>query len=293
MSRETVVADEILASPHIPLDKSQMIRMGVLDLRHGQTDTLHMLRQQPTLSDDLIALREASEVWPGDEPVPVRESATLLRTLKFLSWEEELDKDFITAGTLVNRPITEDPSIIGLSQRELLRLDHGTSQWASAAVLCGDPERLETAPFKLRQTYDAVDNWQRQQNEGIPWLPERDRTIELQADAFRKMLIGDIPSFHAIHAEDYCFAVEFGYISPEEAERRWPSLRGHESDRIAEMAVAMDQAGNGEVVESLDHRVVQAIAMWGRVMDREVDFAYPWAVNKSWPQFWSFLRDIV
>ncbi|KPJ55780.1 hypothetical protein AMJ49_06350, partial [Parcubacteria bacterium DG_74_2] len=69
-----------------------------------------------------------------------------------------------------------------------------------------------------------------------------------------------------------------------EGEKRWPSLRGHESDRIAEMEQALRQT---EVV-SRDHRVIQAIAMLKR---NKVAIKYPDSVRKSWPQFWKFLND--
>jgi hypothetical protein len=267
--------------------------MGVQDLRHSQSDTVEFLEQQPVLSDDLIALKTASRDWAGDEPVRVGESGTLYRDLLFSAWKDGLDKEFVTEGTLRNRSITIDPSIVDLSQRELLKLDNETSQWASAAVLCGDSERIDTTEHsKLQLTYDAVDEWQRQQNQGIPWLPRRDGTIARQADVFRKMFIGEPPTFIPLQAEDYCFAVEFGYIRPEEGLRRWPSLRGHESDRIAEVALAMNQAGTDEIVQSRDHRVVQAVAMWGKLMNREVEFEHPGAVNKSWPEFWPFLESV-
>lgn len=290
MSTEIASIVEPAVERYIPWDKSWLLRMGVLDLRHGQTDTVNFLDQQEVLNDDLRALRSASEAWHDDEPVPVGESGTLYRFLQFMSWEDGLNKEFVKSGTLAERPITQDPSIIGLSQDELLRLDNRTSQWASAAVLCGDPERLEAVPDKLQVTYDAVEAWERQQTQGIPWLPRRDATIARQADAFTKLFRGEPPTFQPQQAEDYCFAVEFGYLRPAEGERRWPNLRGHESDRITEMAAAMDQAGNGEAVQSRDHRVVQAIAMWGRLMDREVELAHPDAVSKSWPEFWDFLE---
>jgi len=35
--------------------------------------------------------------------------------------------------------------------------------------------------------------------------------------------------------EDYCFARVFGYITKTKGENKWPSLKGHESNRISEM----------------------------------------------------------
>lgn len=299
MPRETSPLIETSLEPYVPWDKSWLMRVGVLDTFRGFDNTAAFLDEQDNLSDDLIALEEASKAWPNNEPVPVRESGTLYRFLIFASWKFGHDKEFITSGTLLDRPITQDPPIVNLSQRELLVLDNQTSQWASAAALCGDRERLDAEEYKLNSeryklglTYEAIDHWERLREQGLVWEPRKDPTIARQASTFRSLAHGETAHFIPRQAEDYCFAVEFGYLTPEEGLRRWPSLRGHESNRPVEMAAAMDQAGSGEIVSSRDHRVVQAIAMWGRLMDREVEFEHPDAVNKSWPEFWPFLESI-
>ncbi|MBI2547136.1 MAG: hypothetical protein HYW23_01680 [Candidatus Aenigmarchaeota archaeon] len=89
--------------------------------------------------------------------------------------------------------------------------------------------------------------------------------------------------FNPQHAEDYCFARAFGIMNAQEGAMRWPSLRGHESDRIDEMEDALRQ----EEVTSKDHRVVQSLAMQKR---GNVKIKYPDSVKKSWPQFWKFLE---
>ena len=83
--------------------------------------------------------------------------------------------------------------------------------------------------------------------------------------------------------EDYCFARAFGHITAEDGKNRWPSLKGHESDRISEMEQALQETE----INSRDHRVVQAIAMRKK---NKVKVRYPDSVNKSWPQFWRFLQ---
>lgn len=50
-----------------------------------------------------------------------------------------------------------------------------------------------------------------------------------------------------------------------------------------------DETGH---VNSKDHRVIQAIAMWGVVNNKNITFSNPNGVNKSWPQFWKFLSII-
>jgi 5-enolpyruvylshikimate-3-phosphate synthase len=82
----------------------------------------------------------------------------------------------------------------------------------------------------------------------------------------------------------------FGYISSEKGIIRWPQLPDHESNRIIAMEEAVKAALSGQTIVSDDHRVVQAMAMWGKVNNVEVNFSNPNAVKKSWPQFWRFLE---
>jgi len=51
----------------------------------------------------------------------------------------------------------------------------------------------------------------------------------------------------------------------------------------------LDRAKIGKEILSKDHRVIQAIAMWAKVNQKEIKILYPEVVNKSWPQFWDFL----
>jgi hypothetical protein len=276
----------------IPLDKSWIIRMGILDMVAGCDDISIFLSQQKNLGDDLLALKNAAQDWNSKQEINVGESGTLYRLLKFASWKLKLDKKFITEGTLKDRKITDDPNIVNLSQEKLLELDNKTSQWATAVVLLGDVKRITNPPFKLKLTYEAVDHWQKQRKQGKVWEPKYDETILNQADAFAKLLKKEKVDFIPEQAEDYCFAYTFGFITQEEGEQKWPSLRGHESDRIKEMNEVLDQAKMGKEITSKDHRVVQAVAMWSNINEKPVNILYPESVNKSWPQFWEFLKFI-
>ncbi len=290
MTDNQALVDKKYIPLYIPLDKSWVIRMGILDMVNGCDDIQKFLSAQESLGDDLIALKRAAEVWNTGEPVDVGESGTLYRLLKFASWKLGLNKQFIKRGTLLGRKINDDPAVVNLPQQELLKLDNGTSQWASAAVLLGDPERLAHAPFKLQLTYDAVSYWKEMRKNSEVWQPRYDETIHKQAEVYLEMLKGDVkPTFALEQAEDFCFAYIFGYMSAQEGEKRWPALRGHESDRIAEVEEVLRAATAGGDITSKDHRVVQAIAMWSRVNKKPVNILYPEAVNKSWPQFWSFI----
>lgn len=280
----------VIDKKYIPLDKSWIIRMGILDIVNGYDDIQKFLATQENLGDDLLALKKASERWKFDKDIDVGESGTLYRLLKYVSWKQKLHKNFILQGTLRHRKINDDQVILRLSQTKLLKYDNGTSQWASAAVLLGDPERLYNPPFKLDLTYQAVGYWQMQRDKGLSWLHRYDETILRQAETYLKLLRGEKPDFIPEQAEDFCFAYIFGYMTAEGGEKRWPALRGHESDRIVEIQEILKSAKEGKEIFSKDHRVVQAIAMWGKVNNKELNILYPESANKSWPQFWDFLN---
>ncbi len=273
----------------IPLDKSWIIRMGVLDLLHGHTDIFRVLQNKKELNDDLLALKRTMGDWGSGKPIDVGESGTLYRFLQFASWKLNLNKQFIRRGTLAERKITDHPKIISYSLSELLKLDNGTSQWASAAVLLGNEEKIPNPPYKLQLTYDAVAHWKARRGAGKAWEIRHDKTILRQAETFLQILKGEPAQFSPEQSEDYCFARAFVFITKEEGEKRWPSLRGHESDRIKEMEEALKQLKSNLPITSKDHRIIQAVAMLAAVQKKKVNILRPEAVKKSWPQFWRFM----
>lgn len=277
-------------SQYIPLDKSWMIRMGVLDIVNSYQDVARFLEKQKILGDDLKALYRAARDWNSGKLIDVGESATLYRFLKFASWKLGRDVKLDPQGTLRDRKICNNPEIIHWPLQELLTLDGGTSQWASAAVLMGNKETLEKTPYKLRLTYETVSHWHVQRAKGDLWCPRFDETIYKQAIAFRELFMHGATRFVPVHSEDYCFARAFGLISPEDGERTWPGLKNHESDRIQHLEEMLRAADNGEVITSRDHRVVQAVVMRQKVRKRDVAVENKDAVNKSWPQFWDFVN---
>jgi hypothetical protein len=274
----------------LPPDKSEAMRFGLLDIIHGSKRVESVLKT-PDMPEDLIALRRCAMAWRRGEVLDVGESGTLLRFLRFLVWKRGERRGFSMRGTLVDRPITDDPAIVSLSQRELLKLDDETTQWASAAALCGDPERLPDAPFKLLLTYDTIDRWRqiREQGQGR-WELRTDETIARQAEVFVRALVDrDRRPFAPRQAEDFCFAYAFGYMDVDQARALWPNLKGHESNRLLEMPIALAQMRAGDPITSRDHRVVQAVAMRAAYDGPPPNFVHAECVGKSWPLFWNFM----
>jgi hypothetical protein len=282
--------EELIQKRLIPLDKSWIIRMGFLDIINGKKDIFDFLDSQKNLNDDLLALKRVSETWNTEHEINVGESGTIYRFFKFASWKLNLNKKFILEGTLVSRAINNDESIIDLPLKELLKLDNNTSQWASAAILFGKKEVIENPPYKLQVTYDALRHWNEMRVQNKTWEPRYDETILNQALTFLKLRNKEKVNFIPEQAEDYCFARILNFISKEEGEKRWPALRGHESDRIAEMERVMRQLQDDEDVTSKDHRVVQAAGLYKKLYNSVSKILYPKSVNKSWPQFWDFIE---
>jgi hypothetical protein len=276
---------DLIEKGYIPLDKSWMIRVGVLDLINKYDDCINFLEQHyDELSDDLQALNRASIQWTSGKPIDVGESGTLYRFLKFASWKLNRKDEFIVRESLKNRQICDNPEIVDWSLEQLLTLDNGTSQWASASVLMGNQERISNPPYKLQLTYDALDHWKNARDNGKRWDPRYDETILAQASAYLQYVHEGRMDFVPKQPEDYCFARAFGIITPEDGEKRWPSLRRHESDRI----VGMEEALQQKEITSRDHRILQSVAMLKR---DKITIKYPNSVSKSWPQFWKFLSD--
>lgn len=264
-----------------------MIRMGMLDLQSGSDQCLMYLREHKAeLGDDLLALLSILENWPSGGPLDVGESGTLFRFVQFYCWLTDDTRQIIKRGTLQKRELSSNPNTIKMNLTELLALDGGTSQWASAAALFGTMtlSEIDDTPYKLQTTLDAMNHWHDALTTGKPWLPRIDETIKQQAEAFLRWRKSGTIQFNPEQAEDFPFSCAFGLMTPEEGEVRWPQLRNHETDRIAEMRKLL----NSKEIDSADHRVVQALAM--RFPERTVTERSKKAVGKTWPLFWKFLE---
>jgi hypothetical protein len=284
----TDIRQMLVKEGYIPLDKSWHIRMGVLDLINGYNDCKKFLSDhEGILSDDLQALQNAMVDWNSEFPVYVGESGTLYRFLRYASLKLGKHKEFTKTGTLLTRKIYSKDDVVDMPLEELLKLDHGTSQWGSAAVLTGNTEKLVHPPHGVQVTYRAIDHWNMSRWLGHSWIthePHYDGTILEQAAAYINWLKTGKMIFKPMQAEDYCFARAFGLMTPEKGKRRWPSLEGHETNRIIEME---DTRNRVEII-SRDHRIIQAEVMRRK---NDVQVRNPHCVNKSWPQFWKFMED--
>lgn len=283
----------------MPLDKSWMIRMGLLDLQAGnEAQTIAILEAADDPSGDLQALVRCLQTWPDQGELDVGESGTLYRFLRYLAWQQGSMHSFIRRGTLAERKINDNPEIVGWSQSKLLTLDGGTSQWASAAALCGDGERLADPPFKLALSYQAIVHHKMANNTGNAWQVRTDATITRQAavfeQAYREVINTPATHFDFIpqQAEDFCFAVAFGYMTIAEGAARWPAMRAHESNRPREMKAALAAYEKKRPLTSLDHRVVQAMVMKASFDGESIEVKHPEAVRKSWPKFWEFIEAV-
>lgn len=276
----------------IPLDKSWLTRVGVLDIINGFTDIGNFIDGQKDANEDVLAIKNASEAWRNNKSINVGESATLYRLLRFASWKLNLNKKFIKEGSLKLRKINNDRNIVNFSQTKLLKLDNETTQWATATVICGDEERLTNPPLKLKETYDAVEHWHTRRKNGLCWESKYDVTIERQANAFLNLLQNIEVDYKPLCSDDYCFARVFNFINKENGAKLWPSLIGHETNRIEEMENAITMAEETGYINSKDHRVVQGLAMWGLVNNKKLIFKHSNSVNKSWPKFWVFMIQV-
>ena len=283
--------DYLVSRGYIPLDKSWIIRMGILDLINSRKDISRFLDNEQNLGGDLRALKGVVDVWETDKPLDVGESGTIYRFVRFYTWKNKIDREIKISGTLINRirrgAICNNPEIVNWSPEERLNLDNKTSQWETMAYLLGDRRKVSNPPFKLKVTYDAVEHWERG-----PWEARVDPTILNQALAFIGYLRTGKIKFNPEQAEDYCFARAFDVLTQEQGRQLYPSLEGHETPRFDEMEKSLIEAESGKIISSEDHRVVQAIAMryFLNGFDRS-NFVKPDCVNKTWPKFWDFFMD--
>ena len=220
----------------------------------------------------------------------------------YLSWKQGVKKVFRTSKTLAgdrNSNITLNPEFIDRkkwSLEKLLKLDGGTTQMASAVLLLDEnPPSIDRLNLTKHQEYFLTltiqerKYWEEKQSRGEQWHLVYDETIERQAQAFLSWNERMEQIFEARQAEDYCFARAFRLITPEEGRSLSSSLAGHETNRFLEMERAIQKYESDNIIDSPDHRVVQAMVMLAKIDGRQPIVTNKNAVEKTWPQFWKFI----
>lgn len=268
----------------IPYDKSYFIRCLCLDIIHRQDKFYSLLvnERMSSFNVDIQRAIIAFENQHSQNVINVGESATLYRFLKFINWKYNYNKQFVSEGTLTNRTICNDSSIVNWSIDQLLTLDDGTSQWASIAYMCGNKKIPKKVPFKLQTTIDVCTDYY---NNKIHL--KRDDTITYQLAHFTQ---NKISTFKPKQAEDYCFARAFNLITKEQGLKKWPQLVNHESNRIEEMEKQIDLLISKNKITSNDHRVIQALTLFTVKNNLKYKITNKKCVAKSWPAFWSFIK---
>lgn len=282
----------ILMNNYIPIDKSWAIRCIILDIINGYHDTKYIVKGN--VPDDVNYALNAAIDWNFSTTISVGESATLLRFLRFVCWKYRIQKGLIKSGTLINREVCKDANIVNWNLEDLLKLDGGTSQWASIAYLCGNrPLKLpENIPFKLKETIYCYNYWKNCREKNKQWELFPDITISRQMCAFNQLMGRGNTDWKPLHSEDYCFARAFNLINAEEALKRWPQLQNHESNRIEEMEKTLTKFDATGRISSVDHRVIQSMVLYAIFHKKEYVCANPECVKKSWPQFFDFVSSL-
>ena len=280
---------ELIKNKLIPLSKYWSMRLGFLDIINNTNLFIPLIENRKDIGDDLKVLIRISKEWQSKNKHNVGEAGALFRLLQFTSWKFNLDKKFIKEKTLKDRQTCNNPDIVNWPITKLLELDNNTPQWASASILTGSKENIPDDYF-LNLSKEAVAHYYKMKIEGGLCELRYDETILGQAEAFIGLLKTGQTDFKPKQQDEYCFARAFALISKEEGEKRWPELKGHESNRLEEMEKQMGNLYGGKEIDSKDHRVVHSIAMLALLKDKKATFSFPDCVSKSWPQFWDFLE---
>jgi len=277
----------------LPLEKSWYARLGIQDLIAGRESTVSTLTQhEATLSDDLRVIRDTSGlILDGQTTIHVGEGGTWARVLAFASAKYGWGLRLVKSGTLTDRPDDFQPHLVDAPLSELLRLNKGSSQLASAAVLCGSDEPMPAnAPYHLQMSYEAREYWQTHLSNST-WEVRRDNTYRRQAIAWIGWLASGQFEFEPIQPEDYPISRVFNVMDLRDAHRRgWESLAGHESNRFDDLEKAITQVSQCEAVDLRDHRPLIALdwrhGEYVRILHRD-------AIGKSWQldQFTAFTAE--
>jgi hypothetical protein len=267
----------------LPPEKSWYANLGYQALIAGSSLVVDSLRSYGVLlSRDTIDMCVSSEqILRGETEIQVGEGGAWARRLTYGNAKYGWGLTIVKGGTLVDRPDDFTPDMVDAPISELRKLNKGSSQLASAAVLSGNDEPLPNdAPYHLRMAYEARDFWDQCPKDQL--LPlRRDATLRRHTLAWLGWRMTNEFILELIQPEDYAIARVFGTTTPEEAEKLgWGSLEGHESSRFLSVDDSIDLVAQGLPVPYADHRILQALRFRHGWTPR---FKHVKAIGKSWP----------
>ena len=139
----------------IPTDTGGLIRTVFLDLTrgYGSREAIMVLDSLGELGTDARDLRNTAISWNDNAPIEL-ESGTLFRLLWFYFTKNNITRSLIPLRTLVNRvrEMELNPDMVNWSLAKLGTLGGGTTQYQTAAILCGNQEKLERIPFYVNDS---------------------------------------------------------------------------------------------------------------------------------------------
>lgn len=264
-------------------------------------------QQGIVLSQDHHSMRSAAHTYRSGLPIDTGESGTVYRKMKMLCWSRREDRVFVQRDTALKRSFTDDPHIFHLAYNQLLQLDGGTSQYASAAFLLRPYQPLmypedgalqrdlttNELHYKFKVAIDAKLHWLLARSSGKSWQSRQDPTIIAQATAIERWAHNGYRgplNFKPEQAEDTLLAMAFGILTPDLVARLYPQVANHESNRLIALEEALAEYLCGQKISTGDHRVVTALAL--RYGLSEQAFTNPRSVEKAWPLFWRFFHDL-
>lgn len=275
----------------------------MLDSKSGESSVATKVNaafEGMTPGEDIAAAINVSRQLKTGGILDPGDSRTLLIMLRMLLWSTKTTRKVCLSPMQVARQVEDDPEIATWTLEKMLTLSNGTTQFASAAILLQNrkPDEIEALirllpPEKrpmIQLTKTIKTAWLKNHTQNNPFsLEQLEPEAVLQRQArhyYSEQMSGTKIPYHATHSEEAIYAVLHGDMLLEEAAARFPMLRSHETDRIAEIEKVLC----GDVVDSIDHRIVQAalltntVAHWTSRSEK--------AVRKTWPDFFEFLQAV-
>ncbi len=303
--------DEFLHLPDrlLPLatlwSKSNVIRLIVGGVPFGSTSVRDQLEagNYNILGDDIKAAVEVGHqlsdetrpsINPGDSRT-LRIEAEFLDMLQYSEDPKLRPRKFVLSPMQKRRYTPVPKDLPRWALEDMLFLEDGTTQWASAAILLQDrfDEARELIPdirpnkrLMLEKSKSARARILGARALGkAVLLDERDydMTFLRQDQAFYTSVVtGEAIRFEPLHSEDVYDAIFTGTITPKQAVKLFPQITRHEVNRYEE-AIRLLNGDRKRPLNTEDHRAAMAAikylgyTKWTKTTVK--------AINKTRPQF--------
>lgn len=280
----------------IPYDKYWILQMGILDMINDKDSIFIFLENNQNITEELKNFKITYLDWTFNKNIVyVGYSNYIYYVLIYIIYKKNLNIELFTDDNIKKINDNEIKKILDFSQNNLIDLgekDIYYIYFASALILLGDEERLDSPPLFIKKTYKIVDEWNKSYNMDENWDLKYDPIIEHQFNYLKKYNSNNHISFIPKYSEDFFYySILRDNLKIKKNSYNCFNKIKQNLLLLKEIKDTLYQYKTDKTILSKNDRIIQAIVIKSILEKKNIKVKYPNCVQKSWNNFWNYFSN--